>query len=137
VKRVFADTLFWIAIFLPDDPWCRAAKAVDFSNARLVTSEEVLSEFLTAVSAHGDHIRRLACQLVREILNDAGIEVVAQSHDSFLAGLTLYERRPDKEYSLADCISMNIMRQKRIQEILTHDRHFSQEGFVTLLNSRI
>jgi hypothetical protein len=32
-----------------------------------VTTEEVLSKFLAAVSAHGDHVRRLACRLVREI----------------------------------------------------------------------
>jgi len=48
--------------------------------------------------------------------------------------LALYERRPDKQYSLVDCISMNVMRQKDIQEILTNDQHFSQEGFVRLLN---
>lgn len=96
----------------------------------------MLSEFLTAVSAYGDHIRRLACRFVREILNDGAIEVVAQSHESFLAGLALYERRPDKEYSLVDCISMNVMRQRQIEEILTHDRHFSQEGFVRLLDRR-
>ena len=77
--------------------------------------------------------RRLACRSVRAILNDPGVEVVAQSHESFLAGLALYERRPDKQYSLVDCISMNVIRQHRIQEILTHDRHFSQEGFTRLL----
>ena len=94
----------------------------------------MLAEFLTAVSAHGDHTRRLACRLVREILNDPDIEVVSQSHGSFLAGLALYERRPDKQYSLVDCISINVMRQRDIQEILTNDRHFSQEGFVRLLD---
>jgi predicted nucleic acid-binding protein len=69
-----------------------------------------------------------------KILNDPDIEVVSQSRDSFLAGLALYERRPDKRYSLVDCISMNVMRQRDIQEILTSDRHFSQEGFVRLLD---
>jgi predicted nucleic acid-binding protein len=28
------------------------------------------------------------------------------------------------------------MRQKEIREILTHDRHFSQEGFLRLLERR-
>jgi len=79
----------------------------------------------------------LACRLVLEILTDPAIEVVAQSHESFLAGLELYERRPDKDYSLPDCISMNVMRRKAIREILTNDRHFSQEGFVRLLDKRI
>lgn len=137
MKRVFADTLYWLTIFVPGDAWSGAARAADCSDALLGTTEDVLGEFLTAVSAHGDHSRRLACRLVREILDDPGIEVVVQSHESFLAGLALYERRPDKEYSLADCISMNVMRQKQIQEILTHDRHFSQEGFVRLLDRRI
>jgi len=123
--------------FLPGDAWAAAARAADCSGASLVATEEVLSEFLTAVSAHGDRTRSLACQLVREILNDPGSEVVAQSHESFLAGLALYERRPDKEYSLADCISMNVMKHKQIQEVLTHDRHFSQEGFVRLLDEQI
>lgn len=112
MRRIFADTVYWLAIFVPDDAWSAAARAADCSNALLVTTEDVLGEFLTAVSAHGDHARRLACRLVREILDDPGIEVVAQSHESFLAGLALYERRPDKEYSLADCVSMNVMRQK-------------------------
>ena len=134
MRRVFADTLYWLAIVLPGDAWADAARGVDCSDALLVTTEEVLSEFLTAVSAHGDHVRRLGCRLVREILNDTGIEVVAQSHESFLAGLALYERRPDKEYSLTDCISMNVMRQRQIQEILTHDRHFAQERFLRLLD---
>ncbi len=133
MKRVFADTLYWLAIFLPGDEWEEAARATDLQDASLLTTEEVLSEFLTAVSARGDHARRLACRLVREILNDPGIEVVVQSHESFLAGLALYERRPDKQYSLVDCISMNVMGQGKIQEILTHDRHFAQEGFVRLL----
>jgi predicted nucleic acid-binding protein len=79
----------------------------------------------------------LACLLVHEILTDPAIEVVAQSHESFLAGLELYKRRPDKDYSLTDCISMNVMRRKVIREILTNDRHFSQEGFVRLLDKRI
>ena len=104
---------------------------------QLITSEEVLSEFLTAISGRGDRIRLLGCQLVREILNDPDVEVVAQSHESFLAGLTLYERRPDKQYSLADCISMNIMRKKRIQYVLTNDRHLAQEGFIRLMDQRI
>ena len=137
MKQVFADTLYWIAIFLPGDPWAGAARAVDLSAASLVTTEEVLSEFLTAVSAQAERTRRLACRLVREILTDPAIDVVAQSHESFLAGLELYQRRPDKDYSLPDCISMNVMRRKGIREILTNDRHFSQEGFVRLLEKRI
>jgi hypothetical protein len=40
---------------------------------------------------------------------------------------------PGKYYSLTDCISMNLMRGRGITEILTHDQHFTQEGFTILL----
>jgi hypothetical protein len=51
---------------------------------------------------------------------------------SFLAGLDLYSQRPDKGYSLADCISMQTMRREGLTEALTNDRHFEQEGFHAL-----
>ncbi len=102
MRAVFADTLYWIAIFLPNDPWTDSAKAVDLRDTRIVTTEEVLSEFLTGVAGFGDHTRRLACELVRNILDSPEIDVLPQSHASFHGGLALYERRPDKKYSLVD-----------------------------------
>ena len=136
MRIVFADTLYWIAIFLPNDPWAGAAKAVDLRDARLVTTEEVLSEFLTGVAGFGENTRRLACELVRNILGSPEIGVFPQSHASFQGGLALYERRPDKKYSLVDCITMNVMKRDGIREILTNDHHFVQEGFVRLLAHR-
>ena len=60
------------------------------------------------------------------------ITIHRQSRATFLTGLALYEARPDKGYSLTDCISMETMRQEGITEILTHDNHFTQEGFAIL-----
>ena len=133
MRLIFADTLYWIAIFLPNDPWSDAAKSVEIENARLVTTEEVLSEFLTGVAGFGDRTRRLACELVRTILDSDEIRVIPQSHESFQGGLALYERRPDKKYSLTDCITMNVMRREGITQILTNDHHFAQEGFHRLM----
>jgi predicted nucleic acid-binding protein len=64
---------------------------------------------------------------------EAEIEIVPQSHDTFTAGLARYKARPDKGYSLTDCISMNVMTERDIREILTNDDHFTQEGFKMLL----
>jgi uncharacterized protein len=77
---------------------------------------------------------------VRGILVASTVSVVPQSHESFLDGLSLYESRPDKGYSLTDCIiirrswriSMQAMRRERLSEALTNDRHFEQEGFRAL-----
>jgi uncharacterized protein len=53
MKAVFADTLYWVAVARPDDQWHEAslrAKA-RIGQARIVTTDDVLSEFLTALSA--------------------------------------------------------------------------------------
>jgi len=47
----------------------------------------------------------------------------------FLEGLSLYRARPDKAYSLTDCISMQTMRCEGLTDVLTNDHHFTQEGF--------
>jgi hypothetical protein len=39
----------------------------------------------------------------------------------------------DKNWSLTDCASFLIMEEERLAAALTHDRHFTQAGFQTLL----
>jgi predicted nucleic acid-binding protein len=58
---------------------------------------------------------------------------IPQSDRPFQTGLALYLARPDKKYNLTDCISMETMRQEGINEVLTHDDHFTQQGFAVLL----
>jgi predicted nucleic acid-binding protein len=67
-----------------------------------------------------------------ELLKEPDVYIVAQSRESFLAGLELYRHRPDKSYSLTDCISMQTMRHHSVTNALTNDRHFEQEGFRAL-----
>ena len=59
---------------------------------------------------------------------------VARPAASFARALDLYEARPDKEYSLVDCMSMVVMRERGITHVLTNDHHFRQEGF-TVVNA--
>jgi hypothetical protein len=74
-------------------------------------------------------LRLRAADTVDFLLAAPNILVVAQTRESFLTGLELYRHRPDKGYSLTDCVSMQTMRRLNIDEVLTNDRHFGQEGF--------
>jgi predicted nucleic acid-binding protein len=47
--------------------------------------------------------------------------------------LELHERRPDKQWSLTDCISFEVMREHGITTALAYDEHFVQAGFDALL----
>lgn len=135
MKVVLADAVYWIAIARPNDHWCQAAKDAykQLGPARLVTTDEVLSEFLAALSKGGPALRKTAVRMVRKILSNANIKVIPQSRDSFQRGLNRYEERSDKHYSLQDCISMNVMESESITEVLTNDHHFEQEGFTVLM----
>jgi predicted nucleic acid-binding protein len=135
MRQVFADAVYWIAAANRKDQWHPKVMRVirSFGPAMLVTTEEVLGEFLTHYSGHGPAMRRVAASTVTKAMSNPLVTVLPQSHQSFLTGLTLYQARPDKEYSLTDCISMETMRREGITEILTHDNHFTQEGFIVLL----
>jgi uncharacterized protein len=136
MRSVFVDTVYWIAVVRPSDPW--KAAAVEARRAlpedvRLVTSDEVLAEFLAGLSRGGADLRVSASRIVRAILESKDVQVLEQTRKSFLRGISLYQARPDKQYSLVDCASMSSMKSLGIKDVLSNDRHFEQEGFNVLM----
>ncbi|MBE9249361.1 type II toxin-antitoxin system VapC family toxin [Dolichospermum sp. LEGE 00240] len=134
MKKIFADTFYWIALLNPKDDWYDSVIKVSQSiaNSQIITTEEVLTEVLTFYSNSGSRQRKRTVNFIKQIMNNPAVQVIPQDHESFVAGLNLYEKRLDKGYSLTDCISMNTMNQLEIIEVLTHDQHFTQEGFIIL-----
>jgi predicted nucleic acid-binding protein len=132
MPQYFVDTWFLVALFDARDSDHARALRVDRAvrGATLVTHDGILSEFLAFVSSEGERIRLRAARVVREVLRER--VVVETDRSLFLAALTRYEQRPDKEYSLVDCMSMVVMEQRGIRHVLTNDHHFSQAGFVVV-----
>ena len=135
MKRLFADAQYWVALLSDKDQSRLDAQVLSrtLAGTTVITTEEVLTEVLAFFGEKGILIRLMAAAYVESLLGDPDVTVVPQSHRSFLEGLSLYQKRPDKGYSLTDCISMNTMKKENIVEVLTHDHHFSQEGFTILL----
>jgi predicted nucleic acid-binding protein len=134
MTALFADTFYWIALADFSDNSHKQALDLTAAHAAdaIVTTDEVLTEYLTFFAATPEAMRREAAISVRNILASPAIRVIPQSRASFLAGLDLYIQRPDKGYSLTDCISMQTMRRESLTDVLTNDRHFEQEGFRAL-----
>ena len=134
MTALFADTFYWVALADFADGAHQRALAITAERAtsHIITTDEVLTEYLTFFSTAPESIRREAAESVAGILASQVIRVIPQSRESFLAGLQLYRARPDKGYSLVDCISMQAMRKEGLTEVLTNDRHFDQEGFRAL-----
>ena len=138
MEKIFADTFYWIALINPRDDWHQRVVALTekLDRIQIVTTDEILTEILNFLSCYGRSTRYRSTQIIQKMIFDPNIQIIPQTHSSFLQGLELYENRLDKEYSLTDCISMQIMAQMGITKILTHDKHFTQEGFDILFLER-
>jgi len=130
MRSLFADTFYWIA--LTDTADSAHRRALDLASARvnrvIVATDEVLAEFLTFFATAAEPIRRKAVMNAQRILDSRGVRVIPQSRDSFLSGMSLYAQRPDKGYSLTDCISMQAMRREGLIQALTTTGISSRKG---------
>lgn len=135
MKLVFADTVYWLALANPFDQHHEKARqaSVALGRVHLMTSDAVLTEYLNALADKGQTVRHAAIRSVETILRNREVTVIPQTRRSFLQAFVLYKARPDKGYSLTDCLSMTIMRQRKIKHVLTTDRHFEQERFLPLM----
>jgi len=133
--KVFADTYFYLALFNARDAHDR--RVVEFVAAfagGVVTTQWVLTEVADAF-ARIPQRRELRAKF-RVLGEDAETHIVGASPELFERGLALYDDRPDKEWSLTDCISFVAMGEEGLTEALTGDRHFKQAGFKALLVRR-
>jgi len=135
MNRVFADTGYWIALLNPRDELHQKAYATsrEYSSNEIVTSELILTEFLNSFSDYGPRLRQAAAQAVESLRNTSEMVIVPQTSQLFGKALKRYQEMADKSWSLTDCASFLIMEEERLTAALTHDRHFSQAGFQTLL----
>jgi uncharacterized protein len=132
VKVVFADSFFFLAALNPADT--RHARAIAWSTAYqgdLVTTAWVITEVADAFVK--PRHRRVFREFYKALLVDPRVKIISPEPSLWQRGLELFFDRPDKEWSLTDCISFAVMRDKNITQALTGDRHFQQAGFVALL----
>ena len=111
MKRVFADSGYWIALLNPRDRLHARAKRASrlLGPHRVVTSELILVEFLDDSSQRGEFMRRLAIGTVERLRKDANTTIVPMENAQFGEAFRLYTDRPDKTWSLTDCSSFQIM----------------------------
>ncbi len=133
MKQIFADTGYWIGLVNPRDQIHQKDIKItqQLSSVRLVTTEMVLGELLNCFS--DSPFRRAVAGMVVKLRNDRNVRIVPQTSEQFESALRHYKQAADKSWSLTDCASFQVMEAEQIQAALTHDQHFAQEGFETLL----
>ncbi|MGH3090576.1 MAG: type II toxin-antitoxin system VapC family toxin, partial [Rubrobacteraceae bacterium] len=132
--EVFVDSGYLIALEDADDQNHEAARKHwrSLSERRgeppsLTTTSYVLDEIATFFNVRGSHQK--AVELGGTLLDSASILLIHVNEPVLRDGLDLLRRRPDKRYSLTDCVSFVVMRERDITTAFAFDRHFQQEGF--------
>jgi predicted nucleic acid-binding protein len=132
MNPLFADTFYWFALLNRTD--AAHGQAMTFAAANknpLITTAWVLTEWADGMA--GLNTRQHVRPFIQALRVDPLLTIIPSAVGLFDRSLDLYHRRPDKEWSLTDCISFVVMTESRITEALTGDRHFEQAGFVALL----
>ena len=132
MTRVFADTSFYAAVLSPRDSM--HARAVSLSQAkkrRILTTEFVIVELANLLSRIP--VRPTFIEFVRYVRNHPQTLIIPATSQLIERGFSLFSRRPDKEWSLTDCISFVVMEEHGVTEALTSDGDFEQAGFRVLL----
>lgn len=129
------DTSGFLCYLHQDEPQHQeAVRLLNRANSRLLTHNYVLAE-LVALALVRRFPRSVVLVFMMDLLNNPDIEMVWVSEQLHREAVELLRDRQDKTYSLCDAVSFILMRQHGMNEALTTDRHFEQEGFVRLLQS--
>jgi predicted nucleic acid-binding protein len=101
------------------------------SGYHFVTTTLILNETANALS--DTRFRQAVVEFYRRLQASSRIEIIFVDPRLWSDGWQLYEERHDKAWSLTDCISIVVMRELELKDVLTSDRHFQQAGFRALL----
>ena len=131
MRALFGDAFYFLALLNERDEAHERTAALEKGKGRIVTTAWVLTEVANAMSARRNRAEFL--DLLKRLQRNPQAVIVPPTQDLFERGVALYAERPDKDWSLTDCISFTVMREMGISEALTGDRHFEQAGFTPLL----
>ena len=135
-EPVFVDTAHLIGLLIVEDQWHEAAVAADdeVGERQRFTSHGVFQELLAHTSRNGGRARSEAVAAARSMQRRESVFVVVHHPELVEAALNLYDGEfRHTSLSLQDCISIQIMRDFGITEILTADQEFALAGVTPLL----
>ena len=125
--EVYLDTGYLIALEDADDDNHPAATEHQEGLREmppLTTTSYVVDEVVTFFNVRGQHAK--AVEIGEALLFSPSVRMIHVEEDLLARGLDLLRERPDKRYSLTDCVSFVVMRERQISTTFAFDRHFEQ-----------
>ena len=134
MNLVFVDTGAWIAMAVVRDEMHQAAAAygahVAQRNLPLLTTNYVLSEAYTRIRYDDGHAKALAFDaIIQEMTRKRHLKVRWVNPAIHTAALAIFRKYTDQDFSVADCASFVVAREKKVREVFGFDKHFVTMGF--------
>ena len=138
---VFVDTGGWIAVNVASDSLHQVAQIYyeDLLSRRvpLFTSNFVLDETITRIRYDIGHAAACRfCDLYQRAEEQHLVTTLWVDAAVTREAMQIFRKYSDQRFSLTDCTSFVVMRELRLTEALTTDRHFRQMGFHILPGAR-
>jgi len=132
MKPVFGDTAYFLALLNRADQHHKRAVALSQAPpGPLLTTDWILAEVGNVLRA--PPLRPRFVRLMELLQRQPDVELVEASRELFRRGCAMFRARPEKDWSLTDCISFLVMSDHGVTDALTTDLHFEQAGFRVLM----
>jgi uncharacterized protein len=129
MKIVFADSFYFFALANPNDPaHGRSVAFIKTYTGAMVTTGWIITELADGWAKPTQ--RTFLAPMLAKLQANPNARIEPCTEVLLREGIDFCNQRPDKEWSLTDCISFVVMQREGITEALTGDRHFEQAGFV-------
>lgn len=135
MKPVFVDTGAWIALATQRDRFHRAAatyaRRLTQALTPLLTTNYVLLEAYTHIRYHDGHHKALEFDtILQNLVKLKRLTVVWVNEEIHARALEIFRTYADQAFSLADCASFVVARERKIREVFGFDKHFLTMGFI-------
>lgn len=134
-REIFIDTPGLYALVNKKDSHHAAARAqaerLVRAGRRFVASDYIIAESVNLANARGG--ATVALRVLDLIEQSTAIRLEWIGATRFDATRTYFRKHSDHVYSFTDCTSFVLMRELKMSQALTTDRHFAEAGFEILL----
>ncbi len=134
-REVFVDSSGLYALADHRDPaWSAAERCVSRllkSGVVLVLTDYIIDEAITLARARAGTYGAL--RLMEIVDRSDAFRLIWIGEERFATTKAFFFKHADHDYSFTDCTSFVVMRELKIKDVLTTDRHFAEAGFRSLL----
>jgi len=135
--EIFVDTSGFFSLLSPRDVSHKDAVEIVVhakqTNQLFVTTDYVIDETATLLNARG--IGHLSGILFETVNASRVCRIEWMDYERFARTQTCFEKHVDRAWSFTDCFSFIIMKELKLRNALTKDRHFKEAGYTILLGN--